>query len=266
MLYVYTPILNQRHKLFLFLGFWFSLLRIKFVTGKLLGHHFKDDLWRSNAYQNHGGCKWHRCHFQCYDSTPEQGRIRSQTGLMIGYSWRTSEQWIIAFRRMGWQFWERLTGNFAVLFFFTMDSMDSVAFPDVSWLAQADLQAAGCKILCNVAKHDADCQEILGRNGYSFVRCAAQPSKSARLMIPLSWDTFFETCVVVNFRVSHSEYSSGRLPSLELLRPNYQTVVARAVGLELPVNEDVGDFLKVWISWKPRTFCLRILFYVYIYI
>ena len=48
---------------------------------------------------------------------------------------------------------------------------------------------------------------------------------------------------MVRFRMSHPEYRSGRLPSLELLRPNYQTVVARAVGLELPVNKvDVGDF------------------------
>ena len=29
---------------------------------------------------------------------------------------------------------------------------------------QADLQAAGCKILCNVAKHDAYCQEIPERS------------------------------------------------------------------------------------------------------
>ena len=28
-----------------------------------------------------------------------------------------------------------------------------------SVVGEADLQAAGCKILCNVAKHDAHCQE-----------------------------------------------------------------------------------------------------------
>ena len=81
---------------------------------------------------------------------------------------------------------------------------------------------------------------------------------------------------MVRFRMSHPEYRSGRLPSLELLRPNYQTVVARAVGLELPVNKvDVGDFeglnfLKAKDVLSPDIFFLSLSLspslYIYIYI